>query len=403
MSGETARVHYFDRQFLRVDEFLDEQQYQLALRRRHNNTQHIWGIVRGLEIAIEGESIVVQPGMGIDGYGRELLLTIKKTVAPESFDDRATDRLDLWLVYDRKNDGDTPGGYAECGKNGQSYRSSEAPELIIERPVANNIDARRPPGVPKIVLDAPVPPVSDDPLDVWRVYLGRVIRLEPGKFSVDMTRRPYVGTVAETIDHPGSAARVEIGRESDAVHTRTVGATTFTYLADEKRRFGVFVPEDLDPLPERVDLLPRIDILSDGQINLRGHTEVHGNVQLAGGALQFTQGIDFASGQVPELPSMYRYEDGITDEVRIDLGVDNPGERKFVIGFSKPDGSFSPCVTVELQPNDVGDLEPVVTVHGDLNVLGKLIGRILPVNVSPEAQAAINAQFQMGLTAGNNP
>jgi len=124
MSADTAaRVHYFDKQFLRVDEFRDEQLYQLALRRRHNNTQHTWGILRGLEIENEDGSIVVQPGFAIDGYGRELLLTAKLHVAPETFDDLGTDRLDLWLIYDRQDDESIPEGYGECGVPSSALRA----------------------------------------------------------------------------------------------------------------------------------------------------------------------------------------------------------------------------------------------------------------------------------------
>jgi len=404
MSGETAaRVHYFDKQFLRVDEFRDEQLYQLALRRRHNNAQHTWGIVCGLEIQIEEQSIVVQPGMAIDGYGRELLLTVKKTVAPENFDDLASDRLDLWLIYERKDDSGTPEGYGECGAEGggPAYRSSETPELYIERPLSNSVDARKPPRVPREVLEARVPPISDDPLDRWRVYLGRVIRLEKDKYSVDMTSRPYVGVVAESIDHPESAARVELGRESSVDHVRQVGDVAYRYTADSHRRFGVFVPDDLiSATAESVDLLPRIEVLDSGEIGLRGSTVIHGNLQLSGGALQFVNGTNFEDEEAPQQPSMYRFTDGAADELRIDLGVDSE-QRKFVIGFSSPDGSFKPAVTIALEPDENAVLQPVVTIDGDLKVNGKIVGRILPVAISAEAMAALSAAFQMGLAEGN--
>src|SRR5439155_429829 len=166
-----SRVQYFAKQFLRVDEFRDEQLYQLALRRLHNNTQHTWGIVRGLDIAKEeGETVVVRPGLAIDGYGRELRLTEKFTLAPENFDDLAADRLDLWLVYGRSGDGNVPAGYGECaGADGLSYRATEQPAVLVERTLSNIVDARRPPGVSRDVLNAPLPPLSDDPLDMWRV------------------------------------------------------------------------------------------------------------------------------------------------------------------------------------------------------------------------------------------
>src|ERR1700737_4666535 len=121
-----SRVHYFDKQFLRVNEFTDEQLYQLAARRRHNITEHAWGIVSGLDLAQESDGgLVVRPGVAIDGYGREVLLTDKKSLAPQTFDDLGTDRLDAWIVYDRRDDANVPSGYGSCvpGGAGAAYRS----------------------------------------------------------------------------------------------------------------------------------------------------------------------------------------------------------------------------------------------------------------------------------------
>ena len=97
------RVHYFDKRFARR-RVPGRAVVQLASRRRHNVTQHSWGIVSGLDIANEADALVVRSGMAIDGYGRELVLADKKRLAAEAaFDDLGTDRLDAWLVYDRRD------------------------------------------------------------------------------------------------------------------------------------------------------------------------------------------------------------------------------------------------------------------------------------------------------------
>ena len=124
-----------------------------------------------------------------------------------------------------------------------------------------------------------MPPTSDDPADTWRVYLGRIIRLE-SKVTFDMSRRHYAGVVAEIIDNPASAARVEIGKRSTADTERTVGGVTYSYdkgedpTLQQSRRFAVFVPEDLAGTPPagRVTLSPRLEIHADGAIRLRGRT-----------------------------------------------------------------------------------------------------------------------------------
>ena len=405
-----SRVHYFDKQFLRLDEFRDEQLYQLALRRRHNITLHTWGIVQGLLLANEDGATVVQPGIAIDGYGRELLLETKVTLAPETFDDLATDRLDVWLVYDRTSAGSAPEGYGECGDTvGGDYRAAEVPQVLFERPLSNNVEARRPPVVPSEVLDAPVPPTSDDPADTWRVYLGRIIRLE-GQITFDMTGRPYVGVVAETIDHPANAARIEIGKRSTVNVERTVGGVTYSYEKGEdsalnlSRRFAVFVPEDLTgaPATEKVTLSPRLEIAADGAIRLRGRTILNGNLRLAGGAVRFLDAADFTADTAPKEPSIYRFNDNGKDELRVDLGAEDTENRQFVIGFSTSDGKFTECLRIELQDTtDTGELVPLVTINGDLNVGGKIMGTFVPPALTPEAQAAILGSFQAGVAAGN--
>jgi hypothetical protein len=387
MTTEAAlsRVQYFDKQFLRVDEFLDEQLYQLALHRRHEIFAHTWGIVRGLELAIEDESTVVRPGLAIDGYGRELLLTAKQRLAAESFDNYATDRLDVWLVYDRQDEGSAPAGYGGCGASGgSSYRSVEKPKVLVERTLSNRVEARRPPGVPTEVLDAVVPPLSDDPHDAWRVYLGRWMRVD-GEIIVDAAHRPYAGVVAERVDHPANATRVEVGGQSEK--TRTVGGKEYTYEESAERRFAIFVPEaDEHPL-----LAPRLEVLAGDIIRLRGETIVHGNVRTVGGAVQFAGAT--TEEQARDKVSIYRSTANGADELRIDLGTLGTPARQFAIGFSTADGTFKPCLTIVMDPTKN---TPVVTIHGDLQVNGKVLGTFIPPALTPGAMAALFASFAAG-------
>jgi hypothetical protein len=409
----TSRVHYFERQFLRVNEFRDEQLYQLALRRRHNLGPHTWGIVAGLEIALEDGSIVIRAGMAIDGYGRELLLRDKKRMPLVTFDDLGTDRLDVWLVYGRRDKASVPDGYGECGSAaaGGAYRSDEIPQLLFERPLANVVDARQPPGVPTQVLNSPVPATSDDPRDLWRVYLGRVTRTPPTQFSIDLSQRTYVGLVAEVIDHPANATRLEVGKQSSQDQERVIDDVTYVYDQGEanqrSRRFAVFVPEDLVPDEQqtRVELSPRLEILDDGTIRFRGRMVVNGNLRLSAGAVQFVTPAEFTTENPPPKPSIYRIaNDTTSDQLRIDLGSDNTINHQFSIGFSDKDGNFTPCLTLALEDQaNAGVLAPVVTIHGNLKIEGRIEGDYRPRKLSQEAANAILASFQSGVAAANTP
>jgi hypothetical protein len=69
------RLNYFTHQFLREQDFKDEQAYHLEMRRRHNQLLHGWGVVTGLEVQKKGErEITISHGMAIDKEGRELVL-----------------------------------------------------------------------------------------------------------------------------------------------------------------------------------------------------------------------------------------------------------------------------------------------------------------------------------------
>lgn len=71
------RLNYFTHQFLREQDFKDEQAYHLEMRRRHNRCLHAWGVVEGLEVRKKGErEITIDPGMAMDGQGREIILAL---------------------------------------------------------------------------------------------------------------------------------------------------------------------------------------------------------------------------------------------------------------------------------------------------------------------------------------
>lgn len=70
------RVNYFTHQFLREQDFKDEQAYHLEMSRRHHRMLHGWGVITGLEVQKKGErEITITPGTAIDKEGRELTLT----------------------------------------------------------------------------------------------------------------------------------------------------------------------------------------------------------------------------------------------------------------------------------------------------------------------------------------
>jgi hypothetical protein len=66
------RVRYFFGQVLSVNDLAAEQEYFLEKHRRHNRTLHGAGVVSGLEVSRQKDSVVVQPGLGLNCRGEEI-------------------------------------------------------------------------------------------------------------------------------------------------------------------------------------------------------------------------------------------------------------------------------------------------------------------------------------------
>src|SRR5215469_12314383 len=93
---DIERLNYYEGEFLGAADFEAEQEYHREMRRRHNVGQHTWGIVSGLDLVqipngaktSSGQSevdIYVQPGMAVDGFGREIIVLSKAQVTQDLF------------------------------------------------------------------------------------------------------------------------------------------------------------------------------------------------------------------------------------------------------------------------------------------------------------------------------
>jgi hypothetical protein len=349
MSHEEARVHYFQGQFLRPEDFAREQEYHLAAHRRHNVANHRWGIVAGLELVLDpqGAGVLLQPGVAVDAFGRVLVLGQPQPIEPSAFADKGSDSLDVYLTYSRAATEAPPPGYGACGDDGAGahYRWSERPDLVFEVADDPSADRRDPPGV----LDGdrgfdPSRTPPDDPRRRWPVFLGSVVydRADPKKpFTVDLAGRPYAGLVGGSVIAPSGGAVLQLGAERRG----------------DDNRFAVFVPEaDNGPIPGQ----PRLAVHEDGSIALLGDATLEGNLTVDKHALRFDAGQGVPAGTQPS--HLYRTTAGGKDELRVEMaapGADGP--QQVSIGRWL-DGAFEPCLTVG---NDC-----TVTVHGDLVVEG---------------------------------
>lgn len=207
MSSSIQRVLYYDREYLRDFDFTDEQSYHLEMRRRLNLVLHLQGIASGLELMAVADAdgqYCINPGMAIDGYGREIVLAERYVLSDVDFQTahiQVGGNYAVCIAYGRTPTTPPSPGYGTCGASGQYTRWAEAPTIQI-------LD-----GLP----DLPDPPqpfdaVPDDPAaNPWPVFLGWInVAVASGgavtiaKITTAPGQRTYVGVRAQSLLAPSA-------------------------------------------------------------------------------------------------------------------------------------------------------------------------------------------------------
>jgi hypothetical protein len=137
---EIERLHYYERQFLGAEDFQAEQEYHRDMRRRHNLGPHTWGIIVGLELLEkqkEGDpgavDVYLQPGLAVDGYGREIIVMLPAQLDQTLFDSFNTlKHCSVWIAHDELAAGRPASGYEVCDETAQFGRVLESYRLVVE-------------------------------------------------------------------------------------------------------------------------------------------------------------------------------------------------------------------------------------------------------------------------------
>ena len=87
------RVRYFDGQFLREQDFIDEQRYFLDRLRRYSRFLNVAGIVDGLVVTPGPAKVTVSRGTALDRQGRQIVLPGDREVSLDTYKGGAAVRL----------------------------------------------------------------------------------------------------------------------------------------------------------------------------------------------------------------------------------------------------------------------------------------------------------------------
>jgi hypothetical protein len=176
-SAEIERLNYFERQYLSWKDFLADQSYHIEMRRRHERSHHLWGIVFGLQITQDqvSKEWAVQPGMAVDAYGREMFVA-----TPEPLDTTAIANylagqalplnLKVWIAYDPEKSTPPAPGWQVCGAGTQYTRVDEGFQLLYKDVQDIFPLGDLPSTWPQVYNDLP----DDAKTAPWPVYLGTV-------------------------------------------------------------------------------------------------------------------------------------------------------------------------------------------------------------------------------------
>lgn len=107
-TDQIERPQFYHRQYVGPDDLNTALTYLRDMRRRHNLAHHTWGIVVGLDLmeqpATDGSDsvdIIVQPGLAVDGFGREILVFQPVTLDRQFFADcTGKQHREVWITYD---------------------------------------------------------------------------------------------------------------------------------------------------------------------------------------------------------------------------------------------------------------------------------------------------------------
>jgi hypothetical protein len=355
------RPVFQDGRILRTSDFVDEQTFHLTENRRHNRTNHIWGIASGLGVVQLDGDLVVKSGCAVDGFGRRVVLEAASYLDLRGFDIRGVEAVDVWVVYARTR-------VAGTGDRVDRLVDSAAVEVTD---ADDTLDPRQPPGVtPADLVAAASQPAPDDPARRWPVYLGTITRdlAHPENAPrIELDRRPYIGLVGATVATP--APRPFTWLE----YTDAPDPTVSVNLPGSPGTPGNPGTPDTTPLK----------VSRTGGVELNDQLTVDGELVVRGGSLTVapvTPALPAPASGPPEW-SLSHAEDAIAHELRVAMPAAGSGTvpNRLVVGVWR-DGSFARSLVV--------DETGTVMIAGNLVVSGYLrASSVQQAQLSAEAAA----------------
>ena len=344
-SNSVERLNYYQRQHLGAQDFIDAQNYQRDMRRRHNIGPHLWGIVIGLELVereVEGggtaREVIILPGVAVDGYGREIVVFRPISLDPALFLRFGTaNHYSVWIGYEEESANSNNSAFTceddAFNRTVESFRIYVEPddpqptEVVVDGDTTNasNPDLRIPPD-----LSVPYQELPQDDLDFWLIPLGEV-RWDGSQFI------------------EAAAGRLTLGRQ----YAGLVGAELFAPAASLliKDRYTASPIADADA---------GVAVELEGSLQVERDITAKDDVHVDGGMIDFR----LEDGTEEGLFHIQRITSEVvpSSDLQVKIGDESDGENRFAIVSEDEQDRFT------VQDDGTTNVHGNTTIDGDLTI-----------------------------------
>ncbi len=221
MNSYSMRPSFAEGQILAAADLSQLAAYPRAREERHNRFVHRWGIVTGLDLQAEPTEdpagnpfarIFVNPGLAVDGEGRELLVTERIPLDVQRFRNMIGNSIDeavlypVFLLSQYRSGGPDPSRVGPCGESTGGGSVEEGYEIRFGRPGDETADQTASP----LSSD----PTADEGSSSWLVLLGFVTWSKAAQnfLGIDAAAalrfRPFIGINASVV--AGNGAQLQL-------------------------------------------------------------------------------------------------------------------------------------------------------------------------------------------------
>jgi hypothetical protein len=324
MANSIQRLRYFDGEFLRGNDLTDEQTYHVTMRRALSLGLHSPGIVKGLVLQQDADSIPpdllffsISAGLAIDQQGREIIVSAPYLLSSDNVLKRAGLQVgdsEVWITYSESATGLPSTGDALCNDSGQNTRIAESFQVVLKPKGVTLPKGTKDPDTDLGGIRLGTVTLKNDAINGWTIS------------AADSVGRTYVGIRAQSIVSPD-----EIDTDSFSIAAQNVTPPAAGKMALAPPGYldigpgifahgNAFIEENLVVGDDfKLDNATYPNLPAPASIPPNGNVKLNGDLFLNGAFYGFLNGTwlglgDYIKGLMPDVQTGY-----------VDFDLSSPG------------------------------------------------------------------------------